>query len=302
MGNSPRTTSIEILDDDSLLHVFYLCRPFYLGEDDIAGPSFSHWRSNGRWWYTLAHVCRRWRNVILASASHLGLSLFCTYGTPVAGMLANSPPLPIVVGYFKKDRELTTEDEEGIILALRQRDRVRRVRLVNPATIMQRLFVDMDGEYPILEYLVIALSTEDNNTILRFPKTLQAPHLRHLTLRGFALPIGSRLLTTAVDLVTLHLDMVHPSTYFQPNTLLQWIFLMPQLETFKIYFQFSIPDRDVERHLTHTSIIAHIMLPNLHFLNFRGSRTYLEAIVHRIIAPRLKKLKHHENPHLTISR
>jgi hypothetical protein len=40
---------------------------------------------------------------------------------------------------------------------------------------------------------------------------------------GFALPIGSRLLTTAVGLVTLHLVMVHPSTYFHPNTLLQWI-------------------------------------------------------------------------------
>jgi hypothetical protein len=206
-------------------------------------------------------------------------------------MLANSPPLPIVVGYFKKDRELTTEDEQGIILALRQRDRVRRVRLVNPATIMLRLFVDMDEEYPILEYLVIALSTEDNNTILRFPKTLQAPHLRHLTLRGFALSMGSRLLTTAVGLVTLHLDMVHPSTYFHPNTLLQWISLMPQLETFKIYFQFSIPDRDVERHLKHTLIIAPIMLPNLHLFNFRGVRTYLEALVHRIIAPRLKKLE-----------
>jgi hypothetical protein len=33
-GNSPRTASIHILDDDSLLNVFYLYRPFLLGEDD----------------------------------------------------------------------------------------------------------------------------------------------------------------------------------------------------------------------------------------------------------------------------
>ena len=40
-------------------------------------------------------------------------------------------------------------------------------------------------------------------TILIFPETLQAPHLRHLSLIGFALPIATRLLTTAVGLVTL---------------------------------------------------------------------------------------------------
>jgi hypothetical protein len=61
---------------------------------------------------------------------------------------------------------------------------------------------------------------EDNSTILIFPETLQAPHLRHLTLRGFALPIGSRLLTTAVGLVTLYLSWppIHllPSKYSAP--------------------------------------------------------------------------------------
>jgi hypothetical protein len=34
MGNSRLTASIHMLDNDSLLHVFYLCRPFLLGEDD----------------------------------------------------------------------------------------------------------------------------------------------------------------------------------------------------------------------------------------------------------------------------
>ena len=148
--NSRRTASIHVLDDDSLLHVFYLFRPI-LSDDDV----IASWKYNGYWWYALAHVCRRWRTVILGSATYLGLSLFCTYGTPVADMLAHSPPLPLVVGYFTKGRELTTEDEEGIILALKQRDRVCRIRLHNAA--MQKLFVAMDDEYPILEYLYIAI-------------------------------------------------------------------------------------------------------------------------------------------------
>ena len=204
-------------------------------------------------------------------------------------MLAHSPPLPLVIGYFVKDRNLTTEDEEGIILALKQRDRVHRVRIGN--AIIKKFIVAMDEEYPILEYLTITLLIEDYSTILRFPGALQAPHLRHLELTGFALPIGFPLLTTAVGLVTLHLAMIHPSTYFHPNTLIQWVSLLPQLETLIIYFQSSIPNRDVERQLTHARNIAPITLPILRHINFRGVSSYLEELVHRITTPRLEKLQ-----------
>ena len=287
-GNRPHTASIHILDDDSLLHVFYVCRPFFTDEDGSA-----EWRYNVCWWYAFAHVCRRWRNVILGSATYLGLSLLCTYGTPVAHMLEHSPPLPLVVGYFKKGHELTrvTTDEEGIILTLKQHGRVRRIRLTNVATIMQKLSVVMDKEYPILESLHIVPPIEDKRRILRFPETLQAPHLRELRLQSFALPIGCQLLTTSVGLVTLHLSMVNPSTYFHPNTLIQWISLMPRLETLIMYFKFSIPHRDVESQLTHAPIITPITLPNLHFLNFRGVCSYSEALVHQITTPRLQKLE-----------
>ena len=171
------------------------------------------------------------------------------------------------------------------------RDRVRRVRLGNSGTILQKLIVAMDEEYPILEYLYITLPFDDDSMILRFPETLQAPHLRHLDLQGFAVPIGSPLLTTAVGLVTLILNMVHPSTYFHPNTLIQWISLMPHLETLMIGFELSILNREVEGQLIHTPIIAPITLPNLHVFHFRGVSSYLEAVVHRITTPRLEKLE-----------
>ena len=294
MGNSPLTASIHILDDDSLLHVFYIYQPFLLGEDEDINVRLYGGKGTwvrGRWWYKLAHVCQRWRNVVLGSASYLGLSLVCTHGTPVADMLTHSPPLPLVIDYNHKYRNVTTEDEEGLILALKQRDRVRRVRLWMPVTCLQKFVVAMDEEYPILEYLVIALPNEDDRTILKFPETLQAPHLHHLMLRGFALPIGSPLLMTAVGLVTLYLVMVHPSTYFHPYTLLQWTSLMPQLETLTIYFTFSISNREVERQLIHGPILAPITLPNLRHFQFHGVSTYLEALVHRVTTPRLKILR-----------
>jgi hypothetical protein len=291
-GNSPHTVSIHVLDDDSLLHIFYLYRPFLLGEDqgDLARlwggePSWAR----GRWWYKLVHVCRRWRSVILGSAPYLELFLVCTNGTHVADMLAYSLPLPLVVDY--SGRNIAAKDEEGIILALNQRDRVRRVRFRLPATILQKFIAVIEEEYPILEYLIISFPTEDKSTILIFPEALQAPQLCHLSLRGFGLPIGSRLLTTGVGLVTLHLVMVHPSTYFYPNTLIQWISLMPQLEMLVIIFISPIPGRDVERQLTHMPTIAPVTLPNLRHFVFHGVNTYSEALITRINVPRLEKLR-----------
>ena len=104
MGNRTHTASIHILDDDSLLYLFYLHRPFLLGEDEndearIMGGN-RQW-ADERWWYQLAHVCQRWRNLILGSASYLGLSLVCLEGTPVANMLTHSPPLPLVIDYYR---------------------------------------------------------------------------------------------------------------------------------------------------------------------------------------------------------
>ena len=295
VGNSRPTASIDILDDDSLLHVFWLYRPFILGEgrnDTTRLWGGEPW-VRGRWWYTLAHVCRRWRNIILGSASYLGVSAVCTFGKPVADMLAHSPPLPLAIDYFLEGRDIkaiTTDDEEGAILVLKQFGRVRHVRFELPVRSQQKLIATMDEEYPILEYLVIGIPIRDLSTTLIFPETFQAPHLRHLRLCGFYLPTGSRLLTSAVGLVTLSLVMVQPSTYFHPNTLLQWVSLMPQLETLTVYFNFPIPNRDVVRQLTHAPIIALVTLPNLHCFQFHGVGTYFEALVHWIATPRIKKL------------
>ena len=205
-------------------------------------------------------------------------------------MLAHSPPLPLDFDYYNI-RTIATKDQEGAILALKQYNRLRRVRLGMSATNLHKLIMAMDDEYPILEYLIVAHPVEDESSICQFPETLQAPNLRHLTLQGFTLPMGSRLLTAAVGLVTLYLVMVHPSAYFRPNTLLRWLSFMPQLETLAVYFQFPVPNRDVERQLTHMPITTPITLPNLRHFEFRGVGTYFEALVHRITTPRLEKLR-----------
>ena len=285
--------SIHILDDDSLLKIFYLYRPpiFDEDEDDNTRVGGGKGWERERWWYKPAQVCQRWRNLILGSPSYLGLSLVCTHGTPVADMLSHSPPFPLVIDYYDDHSswDITAEDEVGIILALEQHHRVRRVRFMMPIPKLQKLIMAINEEYPVLEYLIMEPPIGNTSSTLMLPETFQAPHLRHLSLKGFVLPIRSRLLTTSVGLVLLCLYMKHPSAYFQPNILLQWISLMPQLEMLVIAFFFPVPNHDVKRQLMHTRITTHVTLPNLRRFEFQGVSAYMEAVIRRITTPRLEE-------------
>ena len=205
-------------------------------------------------------------------------------------MLAHSPPLPLTVDYIGEDG-VTSEDEEGIMLALEQRHRVRHLRLNFPVRNLLKFVMAIDEEFLILEYLILYPATKDSTASLVLPETLQTPNLRHLMLEGFTCPIRTRLHPTAVGLVALYLAVYHPSSYFQPNVLLQWISFMPQLECLTVLFTFPVHNRDVERQFTHAPIATHITLPNLRLFWFRGVTAYLEAVVCRITAPRLESLQ-----------
>ncbi len=110
-----------------------------------------------------AQVCRRWRRLILGSASHLRLCLVCTQGTPVADMLAHSPPLPLIIDYQVDHHNVTAGDEEGIMLALQHRDRVRRISLrVRPVPSLQKTITAINDEFPILEFLSIVAPPNHN--------------------------------------------------------------------------------------------------------------------------------------------
>jgi hypothetical protein len=245
-------------------------------------------QEHSSWWYKPAHVCRRWRNLILGSASFLGLHLVCTFGTPVADMLAHSPPLPLVINYFDEDHNIPAEDEEGLFLALKQPNLIRCICVALSLQDLQKLVMAIGHELPILEYLVMATRDLEGDATLIFPETIQAPHLRHLVVLGIVPPIGSRLLTTAaVGLVTLCLLLHDLSTYLNPNTLLQWISPLRQLETLMIA---TLRDRDVETQLSHTPIITHATLPKLRVLSLQGLGAYIDVFICQIATPRLETL------------
>ena len=211
-------------------------------------------------------------------------------------MLANSPHLPIIIDHNDEDNVITTEDEERIILALQHDDRVRRIRLRSPIPNLQNFIIALDGEFPILEFLLIyhsySTSTIDaHDTNLNLPETFRAPHLCYLFLMDFSTPIESPLLTTMANLVTLELDEIPPSAYFHPNALLQRISLMPQLEALSICFSSHSPSDDVERQLLPVPTMTHVTLPNLRVFGFQGASAYLETLIPWVTFPLLEDLE-----------
>jgi hypothetical protein len=299
--NRSPSTLVHLLDDDSLLIIFSLCRPLLVDDgkvDDIVLLEGGEWNREW-WWHRLIQVCRRWRRLVLQSAFYLQVSLVCARGTPVADMLAHSPPVPLVIDHIDGEcHVLSPEDEEGIILALQHRDRVRRIRIRKSVSILQKLITALDGEFPILDHLIIVNRRSyrpliDCNMNLNFPEMFRAPHLHHLVVDNFATPIESPPFPTMGNLVTLFLSSIPSSSYFPPNVLLQQLSHMSQLEILAILFNCYNFGRDIEELSLHTPIMSRVTLPNLHWLMYEGTNAYLETLLPWVSIPHLERIHIH---------
>jgi hypothetical protein len=83
-------------------------------------------------------------------------------------MLTNSSHLshlPLTIDHLDEKRHVTTEVEEGILLALQQRDRVRRIRLQMSVPNLQKFVLAIDDECPLLEYLYITPLPKNDTSI-----------------------------------------------------------------------------------------------------------------------------------------
>ena len=178
-----------------------------------------------------------------------------------------------------------------MLLALRQRDRVRGIRIVMPIQDILKLAVTMNNEFPMLEHLDISLRKDDSNVTFTLPETFRAPRLRHLLLWNFAFSITSPILTTSTGLITLSLEGISASAYFSPSDLLKQLSSMPQLETLGISFYYPIPNTDARSQLLQMPAVTHVSLPNLRWFGFGGMSAYLEALLPQLSTPRLEKLQ-----------
>jgi hypothetical protein len=188
--------TVNGLDDDILLGIFNY---FRLEEKDAWNVRLG--------WCKLSHVCQRWRHLIHTSAFHLGMHILCTNDTPVVHTLDHLPPLPLFIKYQCTNATMKGQDELGISHALLLRDRVRRIDLVLPPSILHKFLLLMDVPFPILEHISLSFP-DDKTTTLTLPKSFRAPNLRHLALLGIRLPNRLRHLTSTVSVVTLVLTNI----------------------------------------------------------------------------------------------
>ena len=252
-------------------------------------------------WLKLSQVCQRWRHLIYGCAFHLGIYIEFPNlnGTRAVDVLEQLPPLPLFINYRQPRHTtlgiLTEQEELGIYNALQLHDRVCHIDLELPPSVLRRVFVLPDEEFPILEHLSISFGTPtENHRSLTLPNafraSFRAPNLRYLTLPSIRPLRDLQLLTSTVFLVTLVLSHIRPSSYFHPRLLVTRLQSLPQLEELSIGFSTLIPPPGTERGLLLGGQRAPVTLPSLKILQFKGVSAYLESLVSQIRVPRLKRL------------
>ncbi|KAH9054700.1 hypothetical protein EDB87DRAFT_1425447 [Lactarius vividus] len=270
-------TTIDTLNDDVLLGIFN----YYRLDDEI------NWNTRLEWG-KLSHVCRRWRRLVYGSATHLDMHILCTNGTPLVNTLVHLPPLPLVIDYQYATATVGAQNELGICNALQLRDRVRRVVLHIPPSVLDQSLVLMDESFPILEHLSLS-STAEEGMILLLPKRFLAPNLQYLTLLGISLPKNLLFLSSTVSLITLTLTDIRAPGYFLPRHLVTQLNSLSRLEELTIGFSIPIPRPSAERELL-LGLGVPVTLPALKRFTFRGVGAYLDSFVAQIRAPLLEQL------------
>ena len=236
-------------------------------------------------WHLLVHVCRRWRHVVFASPHRLKLQILCTHRTPVRRNLNIWPAFPIVINYRNSGGGITPSDEDNVVAALEQPDRVCYVRLAVMGSQLGKMAAAMREPFPVLTHLHIG--SDDGNAPVLPTKFLgaSAPHLQKIYLHRIPFPALPKLLLSTNNLVKLELRRIPPTGYISPEAMVACLAALPQLDTFHIGFRSatSRPDRIPPPPETRT------VFPSLTSFEFKGASEYLEDLVAQIDSPQLDR-------------
>jgi hypothetical protein len=269
---------IEMLPDEVLLEIFDWHRFATLDN------SSDLWK-----WHRLAHVCRRWRNLIFESPRRLDLRLVYTYNNPLRKSLDMWPDLPVSVWYPKSPqrRRLSPDDEENVLAVLKHPDRICDINLSISRHLASKSAASLKEPFPILQRL--QFRSQDTIRPLPIPDGFlgrSTPQLRDIHLIRAVFPTLPVLLLSARALVSLRLDDIPNSGYFSPEALAISLSGMAQLNTLTIRF---LPPNAHERSLG-ASLTNRAILPALTEFEFKGNCEYLEDLVSRIDAPALGQI------------
>ena len=264
--------TIDMLSEVPLLEIF----GFYVGGHGVRKDA----------WYTLVHVCRKWRDVAFRSPRRLDLRLLCKPSTTVRETIDAWPLLPILVSCHGLDYEEWGVD--NIIAVLEHNDRIHQLHLTDyPNSQMEKVLAAMQQPFPALEGLALASTSE---TVVVPASFLggSAPRLQTLWLGSIPFPGLPKLLLSATHLVELYLHDIPHSGYFSPEAMVTALSALTSLEILNIEFNSprSLPDRR-----RRPPPPTRTLLPALAYFDFKGVSEYLDDLVARIDAPLLERLQ-----------
>ena len=220
-GHAVISMPIYMLPDNVLLDIFDFRR---IGEPE---PDHRPWK-----WKRLVHVCRRWRQIIFASPIRFHIQLYCKNGTHVRKLLGCWPAFLINIHYHNWGDLDLSHDEDNVFAALENPNRVCLLQLYIGAPQLAKLATVMREPFPVLTTLRLSLNHSDEPCLVipsgflgRSAPCLQELHLGAVLLQG--LPT---LLSSARDLVTLHLTNIPPAGYISPEGMVACLAALTGLE------------------------------------------------------------------------
>jgi hypothetical protein len=196
------------------------------------------------------------------------------------------PELPIVISYHG---EPMVECVDNMIAALELNDRASIIDLWGASSSeLERFTAAMQFPFPVLSCLF--LKSSDGMAPLLSDSFLggSAPRLRELELDGIPFPALPNLLSFATDLVHLELSDIPHSGYISPEAMATCLSTLTSLERFTLTFRSPQSRPDHDKASRPPLPLAHIILPSLARLCFRGVTEYLEDFVAQIDVPLLE--------------
>ncbi len=193
----------------------------------------------------------------------------------------------------------TPQDEDHILAALAQPDRVCRVEVVAQASLFEKLFIVMQQQFPELTHVRLwCTDSRPGPWCTGIQPAVPAitdnffggsvPRLRSLSLSGIPIPALPGILPSAVDLISLRLLAIPDINYILPECMVTCLSALTRLKSLTIGFQSFTPRPEQGRH---PLPLIPVILPGLTDFSFEaGSDYYLDDFLARIDTPLLKHL------------
>src|SRR6266702_8774613 len=273
-----RKTTNDILPDDVLLQIFAFCQ---VDRHPLGSPFHPVLE-----WHKLVHVCQKWRRVTFSSPRRLDLYLLCTCGTPVRKNLGCWPAFPIIIDYVNypnySSKRFSPNDEDNIIAALEDPNRVRCLKLPVTSLLLGKVATVMQESFPMLTKLLLSLKDKNVSVLPGAFLGGFAPCLQEIHLEGIPFPTLPTLLSSATDLVVLYLHCIPHTGYISPEAMVASLAALTRLGDLSIEFQSSTSRPIQHGNRRRLAPLTRAVLPALTSFEFRGASEYLEDLVAQI--------------------